>query len=113
MTDQPSQLRIPGRPDPSNNPLILLTEATKAQTDVLVQGFNGVIRWLDGQRQHVYALQPTFDSAGQGFVTYCLGCSESASTLVFPCRVNAEEDMPRPPSAFTTSDPNRPTLPTD
>lgn len=103
---------IGGRQKGEGNPIAVLIEASNAQTQVLVQGFNGLIRLLDGMRRHVYSLQFVSDVHGPGFITYCLGCSESADQMVFPCRVNAEEDMPRPPSAFAMEPPAQPADPT-
>lgn len=102
-----------GRPaQPGGNPIAVLIEAENAQTQVLVQGFNGIIRLLDGMRRHVYSLQYVSDKHGPGFITYCYGCSENAQAPVFPCQVNSEDDMPRPPAAFAVEERPQPVDPT-
>ena len=100
-------LHVPGR-EQIGNPLTVLTAALEQQSSILTQGFNSLIKIGMASQRHVYALQYVEDVHGAGFITYCHACSEAAERQVFPCIVNSEEDMPRPPAAFSVEAPRIP-----
>jgi hypothetical protein len=88
-----SELTVPGRPSPTNNPLLVLAGAC----DNIV----GELRKMN-EGTHEYALQPT-DEEGQTWLVYCIACSNKQQRYVHPCEVKGEHLIP--PSTFALAPP--------
>jgi hypothetical protein len=92
-------LRVPGRPEPGN-PLVMLTAALDRNSEVLVEGFNKVLTLVSAQQRHVYALEPVSNEQGEGFMSYCLACSEEQGAFIHPCRLIRPQALVVPPAMF-------------
>ena len=89
---------IVGRPEGTNNPLVVLNEHLGAITQQLAR--------IGGPTPpHTYGLEIAEDPGGHGKMwgAYCIACSEAAEHYVYPCQRAPEEQL-KPPQFFTIGD---------
>ena len=98
------ELRLPGQPAQSGNPLKALTDALDRLQPV-IEGIERNTRPdASAVLPHRYGLSIAHDP-GQGKVwgAFCLACSSEASEYVWPCRLDPDEAL-KPPNFFSVGD---------
>ncbi|MFL5865240.1 MAG: hypothetical protein ACJ780_31485 [Solirubrobacteraceae bacterium] len=87
-----------GRPEGTNNPLVVLNEH--------LGNITAALRRLSGpDLPHDYAVGVAEDPGGHGKMwgAYCLACSDEVRSFVYPCQ-RAPEEAVKPPQFFTIGD---------
>lgn len=94
---------ILGRPEGTNNPLVVLNQHLSQITEVLAQIATNTRPDATAILPHVYVVARNDDpQQGAMWGSFCLACTDSAGNYVFPCAV--VQDPIHPPAFFTIGD---------
>lgn len=93
------ELRIPGRPDGTNNPLLVLAEAITTHVAKPLERIAAAADKADARHDYAVAIA-NIPQHGKVWGTFCTACSAQAEEYVYPCALKPDDPI-RPPAFFT------------